>query len=139
MSWDENLAEPVSWSYVAGFTDGEGHIAIKKANTDGTSFGIVLYQNIDADWVLHEIQMFLAEHEIDARLYEAKRPKDSRHPTVGMYLSIRRVRDVYRFLENTLPYLIVKRPAAIRVLKAIERKAETTGRSGYYDFLKEGN
>src|SRR6266498_2550519 len=103
MSW-----EPMSWEYIAGFTDGEGHIGSQTNEFGVSSFRVVLYQNVAQVEILHEIAEFLQASEIDARLYAAKRPVDKRHPTVGWYLSVRRQLDVYEFLTHARPFLRVK-------------------------------
>jgi len=113
---------------VAGFTDGEGHIGITW-NGKNPNFKVTLYQNAEQSWVLHEIQEFLESEGIDARFYAAKRKVDVRRPTVGYFLSVRRVADVQKFLQSAMPYLIVKRGAAIEVLKAIDKKAKTSPRT----------
>jgi len=130
--WDE--CKPITWAYLAGFTDGEGYIGIVN-----NSPRITLYQNADASWVLCEIEDFLREHEIHCSIYPVSRKIDRRHPNPGMYLHVRRVRSVYEYLRSTQPYLIVKLEAARTVLKFIERKrkaalAATDGRAkkAYY-------
>jgi LAGLIDADG endonuclease len=136
MAYDDKTIEPVTWSYVAGFTDGEGCISIKKAYGTNVSFDITLSQVTDNDWVLHEIQLFLKEHGISCKIYTQDR---SHTPWRDCsFLQMRRVHDIYLFLRNVLPYLIVKRGRAIQVLKAIELKAQHTDKPAVYSWLREG-
>lgn len=130
MPWDYE-AKKVNWAYVAGFTDGEGHIRMRRSKLGVTSFQIALYQNEANSWVLYEIQDFLQEHDIDARMYEDGR-SDARHPTKGYFLYIRRVKDVYRFCKAIQPHAIVKSPAVNRILAEIEAKKETSTHPVYH-------
>lgn len=120
MAWDKT--EPMSWEYVAAFTDGEGYIGMSRSPNGVPNYKVVLYQNAQAAEVLFEIQAFLAERGIDGRFYESKRNTDKRHPTAGYYLQVRRQLDVYEFLTQALPYFRVKRVAAEAIMDDIEGK-----------------
>ena len=130
LPWDEKDRAPMSWAYIAGFTDGEGSISVKQNKSGVTSFSVTLYQNENQAYVLCEIQDFLEELGIDSRIYRSER-LDARHPTIGYFLYVRRVRDVYRFCKEIQPYAHVKEDAIKLVLHEIERKAAKSSRRIY--------
>lgn len=134
MPWDDFEAEPVTWAYVAGFTDGEGSIRMQtkqKDNSTWSAFEVILTQKKQNAWVLYEIKDFLDSEGIHSSIYGDGRYGTKRNPNEQYYLFIRRVKDVYNFIIAVQPYLIVKAADAKRIRFAIEQKKVNSTRKVY--------
>ena len=119
--------KPLTWGYVAGFTDGEGCIFFRNyENRRGITVGISWSQAEDAAWVLCEIADFLRERDIvvSERVYD--------HPQLkcgeARRITVQRQEDVRHVLMHLLPYLIVKLDDAIRCLEKLDEWQATKGR-----------
>lgn len=101
-----------SLPYIAGFVDGEGHVrcSVRKDTPVGWAFAVVIANND-----LRALEAI--QKEIGGRIYRRKR-YSPRHRQ-GYVLSIAGRKKVRALLEVLLPYLIVKREAAERCLRAI--------------------
>lgn len=114
----------MSPEYLAGFFDGEGTFYIgKQVHKNGntySSFKVMLSQSGDDGLkLLEEIQTF-----IGGTIYK--------HLNAGQYKATKPAYKLYwnkdeapRLINFILPFLILKRNAAIEVLKYIQRKDKT--------------
>jgi len=114
------------WSYVAGFLDGEGHILvqIKKAKSAWGKFCYVvvpyIYLTQKDTHVLFKIKEFLESEGITSGVY-CKDKKNNTHR-----LMISNWKNVIPFVNNTLPYSIVKKYDLLKVLDMRRMKDKHT-------------
>jgi len=118
--------KPMSWAYLAGFFDGEGTLMARwsKNRHGGKSLRVTwqVGQNEENSWVLDEILEFF---ECDGRI---KSPGDYIWANSGFsQKKFRQIRledaaSIRVILEETLPYLIVKRGKAERVHDFLKKK-----------------
>lgn len=109
----------MSWEYIAGFFDGEG--CIYRFNKNGSkihSFRAFMSQNNKSP--LYAIQSFLTDYNIDSIMYKGGRTESQ--------LRITKQQDVLNFLDNILPYLIVKRQKALDTINILTEYMESGGR-----------
>jgi len=101
----------MNWSYVAGFFDGEGNLhRLRNAST--------IHLRIDntSKEVLLEIRKFLRCGTISNRGRQKAHHKDRYRLTVSDHTEIARI------LERMMPYLIVKRRNATKMLGYIKKR-----------------
>jgi hypothetical protein len=98
----------INWAYVAGFCDGEGTI---RQNY------IRLYQRDPKP--LNEIAAWLNKHGIYCTVRCRKTPRVTNFLVIHQEssLNINRYRDMRKFIEGVMPYLIVKKTIAQDVLR----------------------
>jgi hypothetical protein len=107
----------MTWAYVAGFFDGEGHARAQQTQR-GRTYSVRFTQN-DPE-VLYEIQGFLAERGIASGMYlHAARP-DKNKPNPCWTLAVQRSLHVKRLLKLLLPRVVVKREQIGNVLAVME-------------------
>ena len=115
----------MSWSYLAGFFDGEGCVFCREEfqadqRTTRRRFRLTIAQNYLP--VLEEIQEFLAKKKIKSRIQLVTR-KDARHQR-GHVLEINGVAGVYKTLCEMEPFLRVKSDDAHKAICWIEELIE---------------
>ena len=100
----------MNWAYIAGFFDGEGCLSKSwKRKVFQISISQAEFQNT----VLFEIARFLESNGVASSIYTHKEKGRSR---AGSSLAITSQPSVKVFLENVLPYCIVKKQKAVHVL-----------------------
>ena len=111
----------MSWQYIAGFFDGEGYFGVRKYDNrkyGGQSKGlralISANQLTKNKKVLREISKFLLRYDIQHCLYDSKYVLKSGN--VSSTISMGHKTHLRKFLKKTLPFLIVKRKDAIKIL-----------------------
>jgi len=117
----------ISWSYLAGFFDGEGslsyscHKGRKGKPSESVCYPylcISMPQAIPNKVVILEIIKFLKEknihHELKIKKMENPKWNDQ------MRLRIRRINDMRRFLKAINPYLILKKEKCVEALSFLE-------------------
>lgn len=113
----------ISWSYLAGFFDGEGSLSyyflkgrIGKPSESARypRLEISMPQSMPNKIVILEIVKFLKEKEIHYQLRIEK--MDNPNWNNQMRLKIRRINDMREFLEAIYPYLILKRKKCAEAL-----------------------
>jgi len=97
----------MSWTYVAGFFDGEGTIT-KYGRRTRLAISQTSYP------VLQGIRVFTGLGRI------VKVRKRHKHWKDAWVFSVTAQEEVYRFLSRTLPYLIVKRKKATAALRSLQ-------------------
>lgn len=116
----------MNWSYIAGFTDGEGYVLNKHYTTrefsknNGKYYNttrhrrrIVLTQSEKQNQVLYDIQEFLnQELETDIKIYDRK--------DGNFQLMIIRDADVHTVAKKIIKHSIVKREALAKLLETYE-------------------
>ena len=120
----------MDWSYLAGFTDGDGHISnCVRVGKNGNPQYIVAIswgQEESAGAVLYEIQTFLAEHGYAAHIY--RNSTTQKNPQLQLnFHRIKQIEEVLRALE---PFLIVKKVEARRAIEALEERKLLQARYG---------
>lgn len=115
----------LGWAYIAGFTDGDGCITTRtRVNTtrpNAVDYRISWSQKEDNDWVLDEIQSFLEARGMS--VYRNTR-NTGFHGAPQTQILIQRKLDVRLALIRMLPYLIVKKAAALDALEIINRPVQ---------------
>lgn len=103
----------VTWEWLAGFTDGDGCIAIPKNAVQRPSQIKVTWYQADAAWmVLGEITDFLEEQGIEYHLYL--------HPTDDVWqLRVQGAALTEQVLEMLEPHLILKQEKAQQALEVL--------------------
>ena len=108
----------MNWAYIAGFTDGEGHLGIQDYDNikyGGRSKGkrgvIQIGQAVFQNKVIYDISDFLHDNGISHHIYTTK-PKPDSGQCAMTSLRIGAKRDMAKFLKPTLEYLIVKQDIA---------------------------
>lgn len=99
----------ITWPYLAGFFDGEGHL-----NTRNASPRFQITQK--PVQVLEKIKEFLkTQHNIQSGIYVHKPGKNRGED--NHVLAIQKTKDVVYVLKHIFPYLIVKKTVAQDVLR----------------------
>ena len=98
----------MDWGYVAGLFDGEGNLHRIKANTS-----VQIRIDNTCEEALVKVQQFLGYGQISNRGREKPHHKDRYRLTISDHYRIAHM------LEGMAPHLIVKREAAIEMLKYI--------------------
>lgn len=128
----------MGWAYIAGFFDGEGSI-VKLRNTRG-SYRISIGQNYLP--VLEQIGLFLNTYDIHWWITK-KRGSKAYPNSSGYHLAFASSIGVRLFIEQILPYLIVKRDLAIKVLSELTNKSNKQPTKEIYAaakiLLRKGN
>lgn len=108
------MSTKISWAYVAGFFDGEGHVCVITKNSN-----VGLCQaGPEGERVLHEIAAMCATVGIHCGVYDSNELKRETMGLKRMYrLSIQGRESCRRFLIRVLPYLRVKRVIAQDALR----------------------
>jgi hypothetical protein len=104
----------MNYAYIAGFFDGEGCIY----KTPRGSYTMQMTQSAKQDAVLHQISAFLAADGVTNQITPARQcglGQPSRH------LKITKSSSMERCLAQMLPYLIVKRDAALPALLYVQQ------------------
>ncbi|MEK7664444.1 MAG: LAGLIDADG family homing endonuclease [Patescibacteria group bacterium] len=115
----------MNWSYVAGFFDGEGSVA----RNNGLGFRITIPQTNEE--VLKLIRNFVGFGFI------IKVKKRESHWKDSWTYYIASKKDVYYFLKQVLPYLIVKRDIALEAINKLEKQlSDIRKRKELYDKRK---
>ncbi len=132
----------ISWSYVAGFFDGEGSISVVRRKVESTSCVTVSFaQSSDDDQpppILAEISALLTEHGIRHGLYDDKRStgRTGELPN-GRVITTRRISwkiqifnraGCQRVLELLGPYLRVKKVRAEDTIRFMKLFPDMRGR-----------
>lgn len=134
----EVILKPLSWSYVAGFFDGEGCISYAK-RTYGKYIIVHVsqgYKNELASGVLADTLKFLVSHKIKARLsYYGDRGHETWLPTSRVLTSSSEASKTW--LEYMLPFLRVKRQQAIDALEFITSIKHPNLSPGVIDTIKD--
>jgi len=119
MTW-EDLTESEK-GYIAGFLDGEGSICIHRGtNHISISFYNTYKQVID--WIAYAIKTKTVLRTVDKR-------RDKAHTKNNYVCYIKRQSDVYKFLNDILPYLKVKHEQAKLGIKFLEVKMNRHNRN----------
>ena len=104
----------MTFAYVAGFLDGEGHLSIRPKHR---CFVVGMTQSVRTTDVLGEIQTFLLRYGITSQI-TPPRTQEGRRPV--QHLRVTNAKSIARLLTRCLPYLIVKRERAIEALEIAE-------------------
>lgn len=102
-----------SWEYIAGFWDGEGTICIVR-NAKGNLYPRIFVTNCDR----HILVMIKRVTGGSIRKISAKRPKNWR----TLHRLLIPTADIYWVLEQLIPHLVLKRPQAVLLLRALKGK-----------------
>lgn len=106
---------PMSWQYIAGFFDGEG--CIYRATRNGKQLGhFRLTMTQTSSEVLTRIAQFLEDKYIKTRTSMVKR---NGNRSECYTLIIDNIGNILPFLNNTVPYLIVKRSKAMEAISIL--------------------
>lgn len=113
----------MTWEYVAGFTDGEGHVKWRKGKENGSGRGpIVIIGQLDKR-PLEAIKDFLVEagcEKVSLYLRPPIRDKRGHGSNPAWILYLHNCYDVGIFLRGTIPHLILKKEEAEECLQQIE-------------------
>ena len=101
----------MTWSYIAGFFDGEGHVGTEGSNRN---YLVSMSQATTRREVIDNISSFLGKDGIRHR-FSVKAPCVS-HPRGHLTLIIDGYEPVYKFLQRVIPSLIVKYIEALVML-----------------------
>lgn len=122
----------LSKEYIAGFVDGEGYLGIRKHSRDDVRFGfhiqlsVKIAQRLGDEMVLYELKKLY-----DGHISKTRKPKNPQQcPSVCWEIS--GTKRVKKFIEDLLPYLVVKKKQALVLLEFIK-----IGRVTSYDKAKE--
>lgn len=117
-------AAKMSWRYIAGFFDGEGHFAVReydntKYNDSSLNKGlraeVSASQKTENRKVLVEISNFLNKYNIQHCFYDA-RYQHHNHCKMSI-IKMSHKFHIKKFLKKILPFLVVKRQVALQVLQ----------------------
>lgn len=114
----------LSWQYIAGFFDGEGHVGLgrQQANGDGRySRGSPRLTMVQAgargERLLLEIQAFLRAHEIPCVVEEHNRTSRRPNDQVSYHIRITGFNGVNRALGFMFPFLHIKKVEAQDIIR----------------------
>lgn len=130
----------ISWPYLAGFTDGDGGIKVLDPRIDSPSGGwvrIAWCQSEANASVLEPIKGFLIREGIN-RVNDRKftvAESGHKHPQIGLYIS--RQDEVFDVLAHMLPFLVLKKDAALRGIEVLTLVREYTARYGKRRWLSQ--
>lgn len=110
----------MTWAYLAGFFDGEGHVGMDRNRGYGYSPRIVLPQSGERGRkVLEKIAVFLVQQGLRSPAISVSPPvKLSKLPIWRLYISSRH--EATLFLRGILPYLQVKHIEAQDMLRHMQ-------------------
>lgn len=119
----------INWAYVAGFFDGEGHVALNEQTKGKLRPTLVIGQSVRPDLVLEHIRTFLVSVGIPARIYNRKRNAKTKITHLDhQRLHIVDQEAVPSAIIQMLPYLTVKRDASLRALEIFKARPRITHR-----------
>jgi len=111
----------ISWQYIAGFFDGEGCISTHdKASPNRNNIqAITIVQKVDSNFVLEEIQKFLAKRNIPSHLYNSRSAGNINwKPTHALTISGKK--EQLAFLRWIKKYLVVKKDKATQTVNYLQ-------------------
>jgi len=112
-------ARPITWQWLAGFTDGDGCISMEVSKGRYRYSRIRWSQKESTSWVLDEILELLQKYDVkvtDRNFSVAI--KGHKYPQ--RELCITNAADTRFVLRKLLPYLVVKRERAIEALEILD-------------------
>ena len=110
----------MNWSYIAGFTDGEGCIGCRQSGKWGFYYPVSLAQSgCEGLEVLREIATFLEKEGVTAKVYTRKAPLTGFSKRIQHSLYVGQRSSVEKFLRGVLPFLRVKRLKAQDALRML--------------------
>ena len=113
----------MTWEYISGFFDGEGHVSCLLRNKKSTKYQIGMAQTKSQAAVLFVIKDFLEEHGVRVHVHlDNSHNKLSRNTTVRLRLSD--AKSVATFIRGVLPFIIVKKGKALVALLESEAVIE---------------
>lgn len=130
----------VSWAYLAGFTDGDGHIRVVDPREGRAASGAwvrVGWTQAEANVpVLDAIGEFLERQGV-SRFSRNKSVSISGRIFPAVELGVARQDEVYDVLSHLLPHLVLKADAAMRGIEVLELIRSATQRHGRRSWLRE--
>jgi hypothetical protein len=127
MAIDAKTQNEISWSWLSGFTDGDGSIYILKSGPVRIKWG----QKADNEWLLERISVFLISEGIMATPLRTS-VVSAGHSYPQSVLAIGAQETVRVVLERLLPFLVLKREAALRGLAALREMDDLKKKNGRY-------
>lgn len=124
----DNSPQDSFWIYIASFLDGEGYIVKRKTRTND-KFPIIGLSQVKPK-VLEVIREFLSNNEITTSFFSHRSGINN---SLCWHLTVNRHEDKIKFLENVIPFMIVKKKLAEEALHWLkfERKIK---RKSFSDF-----
>jgi hypothetical protein len=106
----------MSWEYIAGFFDGEGHAALRTASNGAAWFAGIGQSGKEGKQILEEIQEFLRIHGINSNLHaDSHKGKFSKRDMYRLTLSNRI--NVVGLLKKLIPFVHVKKATVQDILR----------------------
>lgn len=106
----------VSWQWLAGFFDGEGHAAIRRYKDTSFFFAGLAQSGREGEQVLADIKEFLGTRDITVNVRRDAKPSPlSKRPMFR--LTIQNRKNVVAFLTGIIPYVRVKRVIVQDILR----------------------
>lgn len=113
--------KPITWAYLAGFTDGDGYIRVRRRSNKNNRPGyldveLAWSQKYENSWVLEEIKTFFEAQgfHVNDRLF-----KNNTSMHEQRCIRLNRRAEVKLVLTKLLPWLIAKAPTAKEALNLI--------------------
>jgi hypothetical protein len=107
------IPEQSAWAYIAGFFDGEGHVALAQSSKSNRRAALCcnLYQaKKEGRLILEAIQRFLCARNISCSVLASRQNE--------MYtLTLRGWNNALNFLKGVYPYLSVKRVVSLDIIR----------------------
>jgi len=120
----------ITWSYLAGFLDGDGWItSSQNKNAKTRRFAVGYTQKYTQEIYMREIYKFLLDNEISSSwIYRISKTKRAPKPTKMINITIRDQESIVRILSEITPFLLIKKGKAIDCLSDIRNRWEKIGR-----------
>lgn len=113
------MAGRITWPYLAGFFDGEGHIAISRQMksgdghyTRGTARISIVQAGERGHVMLRDVQLFLKQHGIPSTIKVHNRTSRLPHHQISYDINVSGFKSVVAMAKNMMPYLIIKKSEA---------------------------
>lgn len=100
----------LSWPYIAGFFDGEGHIRFHNTSLKhkGALYCTIVQTKDEGLYLLDDIAVFLASHGIRSKVHENSKPSSLKHAQCYR-IDILGWDNSIRFLKFMMPYMVIKK------------------------------
>ena len=106
----------MDWSYIAGFFDGEGHVALHQTKRGDKTHALSWFNTDRA--VIDAMQTFMGAGHIVVR------PAHGLGKKCQYILTVSRKADLLRVLDELIPRLLIKHQAAKALLKHLEEEVD---------------